>query len=527
MRAAVAVGAHESMLSHYRIAEDGRYKLMTGDHLVSHGVMQVNQEFHANKDLDSSFDLVGNIVGGLDAYFVEWNRAIASPCFGQANGKNPSLDEMYENRARSAYSAYNGGGGRLCRFLDHKDRWKGNDDKFYDTYHNRPYMKYVSDENKASPVNSKCIIDGDDLCAMAKPLRDKYVESRPLVFPDGKTCLTADGTNYECATDMRVFSCLAKIDPDVLENDPLKMDKPPVFAKIHTIVDREPVCKKAVQGLLDVGTMIVLRKEILLRETIGGSPLGNTKAGRIYQVQDYDLRLGGKTERYYKIKTSDGSDGWIYGGEDTDHADWIQVASPADIQAAQEAADQAKADREAKRAADAKAAQENAEAEARAEADRKEHENDIVVTAPRPSPKPTNAAPSNATPPASTPAPATAAATAAAAAAKAAAEKAAAEAQAAEDDNSDTQAVLPVQGSVIEIVKEDGIVLRATPGEGEDVPYVAQLYKGARLTVEEVSNKGTENKIYVKVASGGKEGWIYAGRTFPDVTVTKWIKIWK
>jgi hypothetical protein len=535
MRAAVAVGAHESMLSHYRIAGDGRYKLMTGDHLVSHGVMQVNQEYHANKELDSSFDLVGNIVGGLDTYFVEWNRAINSSCFNTANGKNPSLETIFENRARSAYSAYNGGPGRLCRYTDRGNKWKGNDEKFFDSYHNRPYMKYVSDENQAPPVNVKCLMNGDDLCAMAKPARDKYVKSRPLVFPDGKTCLTADGTNYECATDMRVFSCLAKIDPDVLDNDPLKMDKPPTFAKIHTISDREPLCKKAVQGLIDVGSMIVLRKEILLRESVGGSPIGNTKIGRIYQVQDYDLRLGGKTERYYKIKTSGGTEGWIYGGDDQDRDEWLQVASASEIDGAQKIADQAKADREAKRvaaaqaAAAARAAQEKAEAEARAEAEHnKAKESEIVVTAPRPSQLSTNAATPSPTPaPTAKPTPAPSESAIAAAQAKAAAEKAAAEAKAADDDDSDTQAVLPVQGSVIEIVKDGGIVLRATAGESEDAPYLDQLYKGARLTVEEVATKGTENKIYLKVSSGGKSGWIYAGRTYPDVTVTKWIKIWK
>ena len=523
MRAAVAVGAHESMLSHYRIAEDGRYKLMTGDHLVSHGVMQVNQEYHANKDLDSSFDLVGNVVAGLDTYFVAWNNAIKESCWVNSNGKNPSLETMLANRARSAYSAYNGGPGRLCRYTDTKNHWKENDTLFWTMYHDQPWMKYVTDPNKDTGLNIKCIINGDDLCAMSKPLRDKYMESRPLVFNDGRTCLTSDGTNFTCANDMRVFSCLAKINPDVLDNDPLKMDVIPSFAKITTVTDREPLCERAVQGLLKVGTMVVMRKEILMRETIGGSPIGNTRQGRVYQIEDYDLRLGGKTERYYKIKTSSGDDGWIYGGEDADHTQWVDVATPADIAGSDQALAQAKADREARRAAaaqaaaEAKAAADKAAADARAQAEAEAHKNEIVVTAPHASPTP-----------APTPSAAVQAAAQAAAEAKAKAEKAAADAQDADEtDDTDTQAVLPVKGSVIEIVKADGIVLRNTPGEIEDTPYIDQLYKGARLTVEEVVTKGTENCIYLKVSEGGKTGWIYVGRTFPDVTVSKWIKIWK
>lgn len=498
MRATVAMGAHESMMSHYRISADGNYKLMTGDHLVSHGVMQVNQNYHSNKDYDTSFDLVGNVVGGLDEYFLAWNNALKQQCFWQSNGAKPSLETMLENRARSAYSAYNGGPSRLCRYTNTTSRFKEHDEDFRKNYHDQPVLKFITDQNRPSPVNTACILNGDDLCAMAKPARDHYVKSRPLVFPDGKTCLTSDGTTYTCATDMRVFSCLAKIDPKVLDHDPVKLPKIPSNAKVRIVQDREPLCMKAVKGLIKVGSTIVLNKEILVRKEIGGSPIGNTHLGRVYQVVDYDLRLGGKTERFYKIVMHGDEQGWIYGGSDEDFADWLSIATPEQIEAAKRAVEEAKAARLAAKAAAAAAASQAAADDAKVKVP---EETEIVVTAPR---KPTP-----------TPIP--------------------------RDsilnwnihdilgdlDTDEIQPVLPVAGSVVEIVRDSGVYLRTAAGEDETTAPLDQIVKSARLTVEEVATLGTENKIYLKVTQGGKTGWIYSGRTFPDVTISKWIKIWK
>ena len=463
MRAAVAIGAHESRLSHFRISQDGRYKLMTGDHLISHGVMQVNQEFQANKALDSSFDLVGNIVGGLDTYFIEWNRAIKEQCIVSSNAKG-SLGFGLSNRARGAYSAYNGGPGKLCRFLDAKNVYKAHDKQFLEMYRDQPWMKYVTEPNRKSPVNTQCLINGDDLCAMAKPARAKYVTSRPLVLPDGRTCVTNDAVNFTCATDMRLFTCLAKIDPEMLENDPLKLAHLPEAAKITTVSDREGLCQHAVSGLFKVGTMIVLQKEILMREEIGESPIGNTRAGRTYQVLDYDLRLGGKSDRYYKIKTTGGDEGWIYGGTNADRAAWIKVAPLQSVVSA-------------------------AKPKLAVVPEVTSPSLPLRVTV-HPLPKGSAAAEKN-------------------------------------DDDDAVCPVLPIVGSVIEITKYDGIVLRSVAGEPEDIPFLDQLVQGARLTVEAVKTMGTDNRLYLKVTQNGKTGWIYVGRTFPDVTTSKWIKLWK
>ncbi len=509
-KAAVAVAAHESKLSHYRISDDGRYKLMTGDHLVSHGIMQVNQNFNANAILDSSFDFVGNVVGGLDTYFVEWNRAIKQDCYMKSLGKNPSLELMLENRARSAYSAYNGGPGRLCRFADTKSHYRSHDAAFFDTLHNRPWAKWVKDEKRAAPVNVKCLIEGNTLCAMAKPARIEFIKSRPLLLGDGRTCVTENGTDLVCSKDARIFSCLAHLDPDILENDPMKLDAVPQGSNVTNISDRDELCNRRVKGLIKVGSQVVLRKEILMRETIGGSPIGNAKTNRVYSVTDYDLRLDGKTERYYHLVTPNGSEGWVYGGSDSDLNEWIQAATPTDLANIQQIAETAKAAKLEKQAAET---------------------NDIVVTAPRkklpvvaatPATPATAATPSPAVTAKPVPTPPPAASNSPKAVAAIPVAKADAD-----DESSDIQPVLPAKGSIVEIVRADGIPMREVAGEDVDKPYKFQLFKDAHLTVEEVKILGEDNKIFLKVTSGANTGWIYAGHTLPTVTVSSWIKIWK
>lgn len=501
MNTAVAIGAHESMLSHYRISKDNRYKFMTGDKLISHGIMQVNQEFHANKDFDSSFDFVGNVVAALDYYFEKWNKSVDQGCYQKSLGKNPSLNLMLLNRARSAYSSYNSGS-NFCRFTDLKATWARNDKHFFETLTQRPWKKYVKDEKRASPVNVKCLIEGDDLCAMAKPSRENFLKSRPLILADGRTCITIDGVEFSCATDTRVFSCLAKITPEVMDAKPLKIEKLPTTAKITVFKDREPVCQKAVQGLFKVGQSILLKKEILMRDDVDGSPIGNTKAGRIYQILDYDIRLADGSERYYQIKTPNGTTGWIFGGTNDDLQKWVTVATDKDRE------DLARADAEK------------------------------VAALPKPEPTPEDIVVIGHRPPKVTPAPAPVPAVVSkeqteigkptVASKGAVAKPAPAVAPITKpNEEGDLVAVLPIKGSIVEIVQANGIVMRSTPGEDPDKEPIFQLYMGARLTVEDVTNKGSDNQIFLKVTSGTHAGWIYVGHTTPMNTVPRWIKIWK
>ena len=63
-----AVAHQETYWSHYRVGKDGRYKMMVGDQNVSHGIMQINMNYHASKEDDRSFDLVGNIGFGVKLF---------------------------------------------------------------------------------------------------------------------------------------------------------------------------------------------------------------------------------------------------------------------------------------------------------------------------------------------------------------------------------------------------------------------------------------------------------------------------
>ena len=479
-QAALAIAMHETFMSHYRIAKDGRYKLMTGDRLNSHGMMQVNQRYHATRldGLDSSFDLVGNIVTALDVYYTDgWKRVVEKPCFAPYNKAGGA--KMFEARARGAYSAFNGGPDAVCRFTDSKSVHRGKDEGYYDKLKTKPWLQYVTQDMAPTGLKIEALMVGDDLGAMATPAnRAKYLKSRPLVLEDGRTCVTSDGTTYQCASDMRIFSCLAKISPEVMDADPVKLKALPTGVKAIDIKDRETLCSKAVQNLFPIGQKIVLKQEIVIRRSVGGAPLGGAKAGRVYQVLDFDVRLGGKTERYYKVKTTTGAEVWIFGGNNEDSSEWIVAASTGDEIKAEEKRSEEKA-----KAASAEAA-----------APMKSAPKEGVAS---------NAGPTKRQPlrlpylevPASI-------------------------------FDEEAMPLLPTEGSIIEIVQEGGIALRPVAGSKKEA-ILKNLPKGVRLKVDKVVKQGTENELYLQVDANGTQGFIYAGHTFPTVTVPEWIKLYQ
>lgn len=458
--AAVAIASQESMMTHYRFAADDRLKLMTGDQLNSHGMMQVNQVFHANRGgMDTSLDLVGNIQAGLDVYYTDgWRRAPDRKCWDGLNS-GASAGKRLSIRTRMSYSAYNGGPDAICRISTPNHPHSLKDRAFNTKLTEKPWARLVTDENAPTGLAIDALMAGDDYGAVARDKKGEFLTSRTVVLENGKTCVTLDGSNFQCADDMRVFSCLARLHPEALENDPVRMDKLPEGAKMTTVTNREQLCMRAVKNLFAVGQKITLKKEITLRSKVGGTPIVVAKVGPVFQVLDYELRLSGKTERYYKVKTSRGIEGWVFGGDDSNWSEWIQAATSGDEAAAQAA---------------------------------------------RPAATPSRTDVLNST-------------------------VVAGETLNDQLDDNETSTVIPVVGSIIEVVSEEALSLRPEPGN-DKVEAVAYAFKGVRLEVEEVltkSNATSENLIYLKVSVGDKTGYIYGGRTFPTVTVDKWIKIVK
>jgi len=140
-RHAVYTAAHqESFWTHYREAQIGGDPFLTmirGDQGHGHGLMQIDDRYHtAAIDSGSGWRLDDNLIYALDIYYQGWQRAPGESCVIAATN--------WDQRARAAYSAYNGGPGQICRWTDPDDPWAQNDEGYYDKYTRQEWTLYVA-----------------------------------------------------------------------------------------------------------------------------------------------------------------------------------------------------------------------------------------------------------------------------------------------------------------------------------------------------------------------------------------------
>lgn len=155
-RAVMALAHQESYWSHFRFApKDGALKFMRGDSGYGHGILQIDERWHPKISLSAKGeDLTANIMYGLDLYFKEWERAAKAKCVKK---------ESFEQRARTAYSAYNGGSSNLCRWTK-KSKWARNDKNFYAKYKSQDWLKFVAAKDHRSPLDVPCLVEGNEGC---------------------------------------------------------------------------------------------------------------------------------------------------------------------------------------------------------------------------------------------------------------------------------------------------------------------------------------------------------------------------
>ncbi|WP_290648030.1 hypothetical protein [Aquisalimonas sp.] len=139
-RAVYATAHQESFWTHYREASASAGRLLTmlrGDNGHGHGLMQVDDRFHTNAIQSGiGWRLDENLSYALDIYYEAWQRAPRQWCVSSPNA--------WDERARSAYSAYNGGRGQICRWTDPNHTWARNDEGFYDKYVRQQWQFYAS-----------------------------------------------------------------------------------------------------------------------------------------------------------------------------------------------------------------------------------------------------------------------------------------------------------------------------------------------------------------------------------------------
>ncbi|MCM2280754.1 MAG: hypothetical protein NDI61_02780 [Bdellovibrionaceae bacterium] len=414
----LSVATQETYLSHYRIGLDSRLKLMTGDRVVSHGIMQINQEFHASRDQDNSFDLVGNLLYGIDHYYLEFTRARQAGCIRRR--ANESRAARFEALSRAAYSAYNGGPIAVCRWTNPRHPWSKNDKGYHKQYKTAPWREFVDDPRRASPVKTACLANGDDLCALAGEERAAYLMSRPLVFEDATCFLNTTGV-YTCSNHLRTFQCFQGLKPEVFNARPLKLDVRDSRAQVRWVNDRDSLCRVGLPQLARIGDIIRVKKDVRLRKTVGGPVLTGVKTGTLVQVLDYEIEPGPKGDRHYRIRLGS-VEGFIFAGGRGDHVAWSEV----------------------------------------------------VAVVPR---------------------------------------------------GRQVPLWIPRAGSVVEIRRAQGISVLSEAKDG--APVLGTLPVKTQVNVQSVVVRWAANEIYAQIQHRNGIGYIYVGRTYPDLSVPEWVRVLK
>ena len=333
----MSIAYHESRFTHYAYGKDKRFKLMASDNrLVSRGLMQINQSFHASRSRDNSLDLFGNLSLGMEMIYENEKYIDESIDNGSLTciTKKEKLSKEYPDlRLRSAWAAYNSGS-FFCRFR--KDtQWSINDKLFLQDLVKGDCRKYVTDENLKTKVDVTCLDNGDEFCHLPQPKDAVITDSteKVLIYSDGSSCvvdpLFTDVHNVICASSLRLSQCFGvqstavKINMDEkLENGflLLKNDK---NTKIYT--NRDELCGLRVPDLIKTGEFLKLKKTINLYDEVDGKIIATLKpSNQVYQVIDYTIKGQESFERYYKIASSRGHYGYFNGGNIKDHSSIVE-----------------------------------------------------------------------------------------------------------------------------------------------------------------------------------------------------------
>jgi hypothetical protein len=157
-RAVMALAHQESYWSHYRVTEEKELKFMRGDTGYGHGIVQIDERWHPKLTMSAKGeDLATNLMYGLDMFFQAWEKAPKKKCVAKGN---------FDQRARAAYSAYNGGPAQYCRWTKAKNKWARNDKGYWAKYQGQDWLKFVASVDKKSPVSVECVVEGGDRCGL-------------------------------------------------------------------------------------------------------------------------------------------------------------------------------------------------------------------------------------------------------------------------------------------------------------------------------------------------------------------------
>lgn len=313
----------ESFWSHYRDAQLGaglpfKLKMMRGDSGHGHGMMQLDDRYHfVPVSEGKGWNLMQNFAYSIEIYYDAWKKAPASCLAGRA------VDESYwRDRARSAWSAYNGGPTRICRWQNTADANAAKDKGYLDSYVKKYWEADVNDKIKPAAIDVACLLDMGSQC----PLPSSGGDWSGKLLKVGSGACVYDGDTVHCIDALRDAICLSAF-ASFDSSQALTVYGYEINAKKRRDYNRNQLCRASVPGLLSIGTSFATVAPQPLRGAVDGAVIATLPAGT-HQLLDFELRDAQAQQRYYRVKHGE-LDGWIYAGDRDSHAGIASWAVPA------------------------------------------------------------------------------------------------------------------------------------------------------------------------------------------------------
>ena len=312
----VTTAAHESYFSMYRKTSDARLKMMRGDYGHGHGLMQIDDRAHFNAVSNGiAWNLATHLTYAMDIYYSAWQNAASKSCVTGASN-------YWQARIRSAWSAYNGGPSRLCRWTDTSNAWAANDRNFYSILTGKKWKAYVANENQKTTVPINCLMEKKEDCAQESAEESNTPVDGYLYRVEGQVCLVKN----------QIFFCLAEKDRQCLSaigsvasQTVIPWTKAQVSNYSVQQQDRHSICEQYDSQMIAVSGGLKVLKNINMRDTPAGGLVSVISKNTVLHVRDFEIRdIAG--DRYYKV-IHGGKVGYVYAGTKADSATWAISAS--------------------------------------------------------------------------------------------------------------------------------------------------------------------------------------------------------
>jgi hypothetical protein len=312
------VAAHESRMSHYRKTIDTRLKMVRGDSGHGHGMMQIDDRAHFNTITSGvAWNLITNLTYGMDVFFEQWQRAPSQSCVGSATD--------WAARTRSAWAAYNGGPGSICRWKNTSSAWAENDRGFYNMYNTRGWLTYVADANAPASVDARCLIENFGNCPAPGDGEGTIRAGVLYRLPNQSLCSLVNGSLH-CVAAARDAICLYALG-ELDTRTALDVSAQAIADYPVVNEERHVLCKNYDPSLIAVGSYLKTQTNINVRSTPGGGLLGQIASGQVASVLDFELRNHPTKDRYYQIQAGS-LKGYVYAGDQGDQGNWVIETTP-------------------------------------------------------------------------------------------------------------------------------------------------------------------------------------------------------